>query len=122
VQWAQTDGRDEVFRIPLHLERHFRRDLRRAGIKAGDGVVSFHSLRHTFATLLARNGVSAKVGQELLRHSDVRLTLQTYAHCGNEEKRRAIEMLPWLLGDAKRDGGGRIRTADLLRAKQPLSL
>ena len=98
---AQTDGRDEVFRIPLHLERHFRRDLKRAGIKAEDGAVSFHSLRHTFATLLARNGVSAKVGQELLRHADVRLTLQTYTHCTDDERRAAVEGLPWLLGEAK---------------------
>ena len=40
-----------------------------------DGLYAdFHSLRHLFRDSLARAGVSPKTTQELVRHSDIRLT------------------------------------------------
>ena len=36
------------------------------------------SIRTTFATMLCRSGVPAAVARVLLRHSDVRLTLEIY--------------------------------------------
>ena len=41
---------------------------------------SFHALRHTFATRMLEANVSAKVVQDILGHSDVTLTLNTYSH------------------------------------------
>jgi hypothetical protein len=41
--------------------------------------IGWHTLRHTFSTLLNSNGEEVKVLQELLRHSTSRMTLDTYA-------------------------------------------
>jgi len=43
-------------------------------------VVSFHGLRHSCASVLLAAGVPMRDVSELLGHSDVRLTLSTYAH------------------------------------------
>lgn len=40
----------------------------------------FHDLRHSAATLLLSMGVHAKVVQELLGHSTIMMTLDTYSH------------------------------------------
>lgn len=40
----------------------------------------FHDLRHTCATLLLCKGVHPKLVQELLGHSNVGITLDTYSH------------------------------------------
>ncbi len=40
----------------------------------------FHDLRHTCATLLLIKGVYPKVVQELLGHSSISITLDTYSH------------------------------------------
>lgn len=50
----------------------------------------FHDIRHTTASWLVMNGVSLKVVQELLGHSDIRTT-QIYAHLAPEVLREAIE-------------------------------
>lgn len=57
-------------------------------------VVDFHSLRHTFVSLLARAGVGPRVAQSLARHSTPLLTFGTYAHLGANDERRALELLP----------------------------
>src|SRR5262249_58312984 len=43
-------------------------------------ILSFHGLRHSCASLLLAAGVPVRDVSELLGHSDVRLTLSTYAH------------------------------------------
>ena len=40
----------------------------------------FHDLRHTCATLLLVKGIHPKVVQELLGHSNIAITLDTYSH------------------------------------------
>lgn len=57
------------------LDRSLDRACRAAGIK----IVSWHPLRHTFASKLANNGISLQVIQALLGHSDIKMT-QRYAH------------------------------------------
>ncbi|MBV8162900.1 MAG: tyrosine-type recombinase/integrase, partial [Candidatus Eremiobacteraeota bacterium] len=42
--------------------------------------ISFHEMRHTHATLLLKKGISPKVVQERLGHSNVSIPLQTYSH------------------------------------------
>lgn len=42
--------------------------------------VTFHSLRHTFATYLLEDGAPVREVQDALGHSDVRTTLALYAH------------------------------------------
>ena len=43
--------------------------------------IRFHDLRHTCATLMIANGVDPKTVQAWLGHSDIQVTLNTYAHC-----------------------------------------
>jgi site-specific recombinase XerD len=47
--------------------------MEKAGIERLDDMgrkLDFHALRYTFATKLAASGVSRRMSQELLRHSD----------------------------------------------------
>ncbi len=45
--------------------------------------VSWHSSRHTHATLLTEVGESIKTAQSLLGHSDLGTTLNTYSACNS---------------------------------------
>ncbi len=56
--------------------RSFKPLLKRAGLPD----IRFHDLRHTCATLLLAKGVHAKLVQELLGHSTISITLDTYSH------------------------------------------
>lgn len=60
----------------------------RAGVKR----ISWHALRHSFASQLATNGVSLKTIQELLGHSDLKM-VQRYAHLEPVTLREAIKTL-----------------------------
>ena len=42
--------------------------------------IRIHDLRHTAATLLLLQGVNPRTVMELLGHSDVTMTLNTYSH------------------------------------------
>jgi len=55
---------------------HFHRALARAGLPN----IRVHDLRHTAATHLLTRGVHPKVVQDLLGHSTISLTLDTYSH------------------------------------------
>jgi len=58
------------------------------------GKRDFHSLRHTFATLLAATGTHPKTAQALLRHSKIDLTLSLYTHSLRDKETSAINNLP----------------------------
>jgi integrase len=55
-------------------------ELKRALQKAGLPRIRVHDLRHTAASLLLANGTHPKVVQDLLGHSTISLTLDTYSH------------------------------------------
>lgn len=55
--------------------------------------VSLHSLRHTFATRCIEAGVSAKVLQTLLGHTDIKVTMNTYCDAFEEFKTEDIAKL-----------------------------
>jgi len=46
----------------------------------------FHNLRHSLASFLIRIRTDPKTVQTLLRHSDVRLTLQFYTHAVSRDR------------------------------------
>jgi integrase len=55
--------------------------------------VGFHSLRHSFVSLLAANGVPQVVAQEMVGHGSPAMTA-VYSHAGDEQKAQAIAKLP----------------------------
>ena len=72
-------------------------DLAAAGLPYvdEDGLYAdFHAHRHTFISNLGKAGVPLATAQELARHSDPKLTSNTYTHLGVSDKAAAIEMLP----------------------------
>jgi len=58
--------------------------------------VDLHALRHSCASWLAEGGTHPKVAQELMRHTDPRLTLRAYTHATREQQLKALECLPKL--------------------------
>jgi integrase len=70
---------------------YFRRARKRAGLADS---ITFHDLRHFFASVLIASGCSIKQVQMALGHDSARITLDTYAHLmpGDEDRLRdAIE-------------------------------
>ena len=55
--------------------------------------VNYHVLRHTFATRCVEAGVDIKSLSELLGHSNVSITLNTYVHSSIERKREELKKL-----------------------------
>src|SRR5215203_699325 len=67
-------------RVPLNPSNVRNRNLRRLTRKAALPEIRFHDLRHTCATLLLSRNVHPKIVQEMLGHSTVAITLDTYSH------------------------------------------
>jgi integrase len=103
--FCQVNGR------PLHAHNIIRRDfhkmlaldglredLRKQGL-AEDTLpkelprIRFHDLRHCCATMLLQQGVHPKVVQELLGHTTIAMTLDTYSHVLPGIKEEAIRGL-----------------------------
>src|SRR6266404_5424110 len=62
----------------------------------------FHNLRHSLASFLVRRKTDPKTVQALLRHSDVRLTLQFYTHAISDDRVSAAgAMLAAILNHAE---------------------
>jgi len=66
-----------------------RYHLRPAAEKAKIGRIGWHTFRHTYSTLLHAYGTDMKVQQELLRHSDIRTTMNIYTHTVSPALREA---------------------------------
>lgn len=74
---------------PRNVDRMFRSVLKKCCIKP-TGV---HTLRHTFASRLFAKGVDVKTVSELLGHSEVSITYDTYIHLIQEQHVVAVETL-----------------------------
>lgn len=72
---------------PSNDARAFQALLKRAGVRR----VRLHDLRHTAASLLLAQGLHPRVVMEVLGHSQIALTMNTYGH-----------VMPSLLGEAAR--------------------
>ena len=52
-----------------------------------------HGLRHTYGSNMIANGANFKDVQELMGHSDISITLNTYAHVNEKTRKRAVDLL-----------------------------
>jgi integrase len=64
-----------------------------AAEKAGIGTIGWHTFRHTFSTLVHSMGTDMAVQKELLRHADIKTTMNIYTQAVAPAKRRAIRKL-----------------------------
>ena len=55
--------------------------------------IRFHDLRHSAATILLSMGVNVKVVQEMLGHSRISMTLDTYSHVLPGMQEEAVEKI-----------------------------
>lgn len=99
-QWIVHNKRkpdDAALVVPDKLIRILDRDLIAADIPKVDERgrrIVVHSTRNTLATMLNKAGVAPRVVQEAMRHSDIRLTMQTYTDSSQLDVASALESLP----------------------------
>jgi integrase len=74
---------------PANLLDDFRRILRKAGLPK----IRFHDLRHSAASLLLGLNVHPRIVMELLGHSQISLTMDTYSHVVPDALRDAVGKL-----------------------------
>jgi Site-specific recombinase XerD len=86
---------------PIEVGNMIRRSFRPLLQKAGLPIIRFHDLRHSCASLLLTMGVHPKVVQELLGHSQISVTLDTYSHVLPSLQGEAISQLETLLTSKK---------------------
>jgi len=97
--WKQTTefptDSDWIFASPLKLGRlpysytGFWRELDRAGKAAGIGHISTHTFRHSYRMWIDAVGTPIGVQQKLMRHSDIRTTMNIYGDAGSADMREA---------------------------------
>lgn len=82
---SETDD----FISPRTYEYRFHQILKKSGVDD----TNYHALRHTFATRCVAVGVDIKSLSEMLGHSNVAITLNTYVHSSMSMKRIQLEKL-----------------------------
>jgi integrase len=102
-KWASFDGTSTefsalpLFSVPASLLRVLNNDLKVAGIPKTDDrgrTVDVHAMRMTLATMLNKSGVAPRTAQEIMRHSDIRLTMATYTDAKLLNVTGALDLLP----------------------------
>lgn len=74
-----------------HEPRVLRNDFIRLCEASGVRYKGFHSIRHTFATMMLENGIDIKTISDILGHSRVEITMDTYSHPSDASKRKAVD-------------------------------
>jgi integrase len=90
----RADG-DWIFASPLKLGRlpysytGFWRELDRAGKESGIGHIGTHTFRHSYRTWIDAVGTPVGVQQKLMRHADIRTTMNIYGDAASADMREA---------------------------------
>ena len=79
---------------PRALNEDFDRIVTKAGLRR----VRLHDLRHACASFLLAQGVHPRVVMELLGHSQISLTMDTYSHVMPDAMREAVRRMEAVLG------------------------
>jgi integrase len=66
-----------------------QRRIKPAGLRAQLGPIGWHTFRHTYRSWLDETGAPLTVQQELMRHADIRTTMNVYGSAMAESKREA---------------------------------
>lgn len=87
-------GKPDKFIEPRTLREYYNRLMEKNGTK----YVTFHGLRHTFATRLVESGCDYKTISELLGHADINTTFRTYIHSDMDKKRKFVDKVGKMVG------------------------
>lgn len=83
-----------TWKSPSKLTTSWAAMAKLAGWSGSQGErITFHDLRHTFATVAIANGIDVMSLAAILGHRDASMTLNIYAMALQEPKRRAMEQL-----------------------------
>lgn len=104
LSWRESQGRPpatryiltgtDAFMHPTNLGRHWRALASLLGLKGSEGrQVTFHDLRHTWATVAVASGVDIKTVASNLGHVNAAMTLNIYASADPDAKRRAASIM-----------------------------
>jgi integrase len=95
-QATQFSGNEHwIFASPVKLGRQpwsydqVQRMFLRAAEQAGIGRLGTHSMRHTYRSWLDATGTSVAVQQKLMRHADIRTTMNIYGNVVTDEMSKA---------------------------------
>ena len=74
---------------PRRIQKHFKTILLKLNLTS----ITFHGLRHTFATRCIELGMDIKTLSEILGHSNVATTMSIYVHSTDNQKKEQMELL-----------------------------
>lgn len=74
---------------PRRIQKHFKTILLKLNLTS----ITFHGLRHTFATRCIELGMDVKTLSEILGHSNVATTMSIYVHSTDNQKKEQMELL-----------------------------
>jgi integrase len=112
-EWIFCDDEGRPLRATSLLRQSFYPLLDKADLPR----IRFHDLRHSTATLLLTLGVHPKIVQELLGHSQIMVTLDSYSHILPTLQEEAMKQLNTALTDGS-DKSGTKDGYDLYQGKQ----
>ncbi len=81
-------------RLPRNLVREFHALLERAALPS----IRFYDLRHSCASVLAANGVPARVAMDVLGHAIITTTQNIDTHVFDDAKRQAADVMDRVFG------------------------
>jgi len=103
LEWKRksqfTEDNDWIFASPWELGRqpvsytYILKTFRRAATAAGIPCFGTHSLRHSYRSWLDSLGVPIAVQQKLMRHSDIRTTMNVYGDVITQQESEALSQI-----------------------------
>lgn len=94
-----TNARSIIFPSPrghYHRPQHFNVSFK-AWVEAAGLDITFHDLRHTYASLMVKAGTHPKVLQEMMGHRSFTVTMELYTHLQDEQRKSAATVLGEML-------------------------
>ncbi len=71
-----------------HIQRTFKRDIRKANMKE----IRIHDLRHSYVAMLINKGVDIYTIKEVVGHAKISMTMDTYGHLYPDKRRKITKI------------------------------
>jgi integrase len=101
AEWFEAGESTKTIAVWLRVHERSvtrRRSFANACAKAGVRKVHVHATRKTCAPLLVALDVHPRVAMQILRHSQIAVTMNIYSEVSSEETRKALKRLEQHLG------------------------